>query len=138
MSSVTTENKPKQEYSLSLRFTRESRLLNTGSFQHVFKKATQSRDRLFIVLCRTNGKKPGRLGLAISKKNCHLAVQRNRLKRVIRESFRLHKEQLDGLDVVVINQVAACRMSTSDLFDSLDGHWQRFQRKNVKPKGIGR
>ena len=119
---------------MSLRFTRESRLLNTGSFQHVFKKATQSRDRLFIVLCRANGKKPGRLGLAISKKNCHLAVQRNRLKRIIRESFRLHKAQLDGLDVVVINQVAACRMSTSELFDSLDGHWQKFRRKNAKPK----
>jgi ribonuclease P protein component len=123
---------------LGLRFTRESRLLNTGSFQRVFKKATPSRDILFTVLCRANGRKTARLGLVISKKNCRLAVQRNRLKRVIRESFRLHKEQLDGLDVVVINQTVACRMSTSELFDSLDGHWQRCRRENAKPEGIGR
>ena len=123
---------------MSLRFTRESRLLDTGSFQRVFKKANRSRDTLFTVLCRTNGRKAARLGLVISKKNCHLAVQRNRLKRVIRESFRLHKEQLDGLDVVVMNQAAAYRMSTSELFDSLAGHWQRSRSENAKSEGIGK
>ena len=80
---------------------------------------------MFTVLSRENRKKGARLGLAISKKNCRLAVQRNRLKRVVRESFRSHKDDLGGLDVVVMCQAAASRASNKKLFDSLAAHWQR-------------
>lgn len=62
--------------------------------------------------------------MAIAKKHCRLAVGRNRLKRVIRESFRQHRLQLAGLDIVVINQPAAHRAANKMLFDSLRGHWK--------------
>lgn len=80
---------------------------------------------MFTVLSRENRKKDARLGLAISKKNCRLAVQRNRLKRIVRESFRSHKDRLSGLDVVVMCQAAAPRASNKKLFDSLAAHWQK-------------
>ena len=82
---------------------------------------------MFTVLSRENRGKGARLGLAISKKNCRLAVQRNRLKRVVRESFRSHKEMLGGLDFVVMCQTAASRARNKELFDSLSEHWQRSQ-----------
>ena len=70
-----------------------------------------------------------RLGLAISKKNCRQATGRNRIKRVVRESFRQHQAELAGLDVVVINQ-PACRMAANDqLFGSLAGHWKRCRAR---------
>ncbi|MCZ6808904.1 MAG: ribonuclease P protein component [Proteobacteria bacterium] len=119
----------------SRRFTRETRLLDAGSFQRVFEKSNRSRDTLFTVLSRANGRKAGRLGLAISKKNCRLAVQRNRLKRVVRESFRQHKEALGGLDVVVMSRSTASRASNRMLFDSLAGHWQKCRTGNTRPAG---
>ncbi len=100
-------------------------MLDSDSYQRVFKKSKRSRDTLFTVLSRENRNKGARLGLAISKKNCRLAVQRNRLKRIVRESFRSHKDMLSGLDFVVMCQTAASRASNKKLFDSLAEHWQR-------------
>ncbi len=80
---------------------------------------------MFTVLYKDNGEQEARLGLAISKKHCRLAVGRNRLKRAVRESFRHHRADLEGLDVVVLNRPAAMRASNKTLFDSLHKHWQR-------------
>ncbi len=66
-----------------------------------------------------------RLGLAISKKNCRDASGRNRIKRVVRESFRQHQSELAGLDIVVINQPAARSATNKKLFDSMAGHWRK-------------
>ena len=80
---------------------------------------------MFTVLCRDNGGLEARLGLAISKKNCRHAVGRNRLKRLVRESFRQHRADLQGLDVVVLNQPDARRAGNKVLAASLERHWQK-------------
>ena len=100
-------------------------MLDAAAFGRVFKKANRSRDKLFTVLCRDNDAEIARLGLAISKKNCRAATARNRIKRIIRESFREHQVILSGLDIVVINQPAARNSNNQQIFDSLHGHWQR-------------
>ena len=69
-----------------------------------------------------------RLGLAISKKHCRQATGRNRIKRIVRESFRQHQAELAGLDIVVINQPAAKGAANRQLFDSMSTHWQRCQQ----------
>ena len=102
------------------RFRRRHRLTSSSAFGRVFDKAERSRDKMFTVLYRENGEQPARLGLAISKKHCRLAVGRNRLKRLVRESFRLHRESLHGLDVVVMNRPAAMRAANKALFESLE------------------
>ena len=70
-----------------------------------------------------------RLGLAISKKNCRQATGRNRIKRIVRESFRQHQAELAGLDVVVINQPPCRSAANRDLFGSLARHWARCRTK---------
>ncbi|MEO1203103.1 MAG: ribonuclease P protein component [Pseudomonadota bacterium] len=110
------------------RFTTTSRLKDAASYGRVFKKARRSRDKWFTVLCRRRPVGPARLGLAISKKHCKRATGRNRIKRVIRESFRRSQRSLSGLDIVVINQPAAADASNAILFESLAGHWQRCQQ----------
>ncbi|MFV2035764.1 MAG: ribonuclease P protein component [Halocynthiibacter sp.] len=114
------------------RFRKKNRLLNAAAYGRVFKKAARSRDKWFTVLCRANAGGVARLGLAISKKNCRAANDRNRLKRLIRESFRLNQAALAGLDVVVINQPAARNSSNRQIFDSLDGHWQQCMQAGTE------
>lgn len=77
------------------------------------------------MLCRGNKTSGARLGLAVSKKHCRRATQRNRLKRIIRESFRQHRQSLEGLDIVVMNKPEAALATNPELFTSLEKHWQR-------------
>ena len=107
------------------RFGRQSRLLNAGAYSRVFDKARRSRDNWFTVLCRENDLDTARLGLAISKKNCRKAAARNRIKRLVRESFRHHQQELSGLDIVVMNKRSTADATNAALFDSLSGHWKR-------------
>ena len=108
-----------------LRFQRKSRLTDTASFGRVFKKASRSRDKMFTVLTTDNEGNEARLGLAISKKHCRLATSRNRLKRIVRESFREHRAALNGMDVVVLNQPGTHLAGNQSLFASLEKHWQK-------------
>ena len=114
------------------RLKKDNRLLNAAAFGRVFKKATRSRDKWFTVLARENDKEYGRLGLAISKKHCRQATGRNRIKRVVRESFRQNQAEIAGLDVVVINQPAAANATNRALFDSMADHWRRCQKARGK------
>ncbi len=123
--------------SSSNRFTRDNRLLDAAAFGRVFEKASRSRDKLFTVLARDNDENIARLGLAISKKHCRRATARNRIKRIIRESFREQQVQLGGIDVVVINQAAATNASNDEIRGSLDRHWRRCSRAKQERKTNG-
>ncbi|MBT8099815.1 MAG: ribonuclease P protein component, partial [Gammaproteobacteria bacterium] len=105
------------------RLRKDNRLLDAAAFGRVFEKATRSRDKCFTVLCRSNDREAARLGLAISKKQCKKASARNRLKRLIRESFRHHQQELAGLDIVVMNKAAATEENNAQLLGSLEKHW---------------
>jgi ribonuclease P protein component len=129
---ATANNNSRLTSSPGNRFTKSNRLLDAVAFGRVFEKATRSRDKLFTVLCRRNSTNTGRLGLAISKRHCRLATGRNRIKRIIRESFRQQQARLSGLDIVVINQPGATLASRQEIRDSLDQHWQRCSQARTE------
>lgn len=105
-------------------FRRDQRLPDRAAYDRVFKKARRSRDKCFTVLARRSQSQPARLGLAIAKKHCRKASARNRIKRVVRESFRHHQADLYGIDFVVMNQPAAALATNQELTSSLEKHWQ--------------
>jgi len=72
-----------------------------------------------------------RLGLAISRKVAKSAVARNRLKRVVRESFRRHQQWLSGLDCVVMGRAGVAEQENAVLFAALERHWRRLARPCV-------
>ncbi len=115
------------------RFTRRHRLLQAADFDRVFRRATRSKDRYFTVLFRHANSNTARLGLAIAKKHCKLATGRNRIKRLVRESFRQRRPDLNGLDIVVMNTRDTHTADNATLRSSLEQHWtRRPQRSNGK------
>ena len=109
------------------RFPRQARLRRPRDFRHVFAQPTKSVDNCFTVLARGNGCSSARLGLAISKKCAPRAVDRNRLKRIIRESFRRHHDHLEGIDLVVMCRRGSPSFPNSRLYCSLCAHWKRLR-----------
>ena len=69
---------------------------------------------------------PARLGLAIAKKQVRLATQRNRLKRLVRETFREHRAELAGLDLVVMARAGAAAADNRRLRRSLQSHFHQL------------
>jgi ribonuclease P protein component len=114
-------------------FTRQHRLLHSREFQHVFNNTQyKSADSLLTVLATDNDFDQARLGLALSKKRIKTAVARNRLKRLIRESFRRHQHDLPNIDIVVIGQTRAAQVSNQVIFDCLDVHWKNLAARCKK------
>jgi ribonuclease P protein component len=107
-------------------FARERRLKNPADYQKLFRAPCRSNDEIFLVIARKNGLDYARLGLAISKKQVKQAVERNRLKRLARESFRRNQQILQGLDVVVMTIRKPARHTNKAINESLQKHWQRL------------
>jgi len=119
-----------------MKFSRQSRLLKPAEFKSVFQRPIRSGDSWFRVLATTNTRQRHRLGMAVSKKACPKAVGRNRIKRVIRESFRTKVAGLEAqsaaLDFVVMPTVQAASQSNKILAESLAAHWRVLTGKADK------
>lgn len=65
-----------------------------------------------------------RLGIIIGKKYLRRAVDRNRVRRVIRESFRQSKEKLKGLDIIVMIRANCSSLDNKTLRSNIGDIWQ--------------
>ena len=111
-------------------FARQYRLLHSREFQRVFSNTQcKSTDRLLTLLAVNNKCGFARLGLAISKKRIKTAVAWNRLKRLVRDSFRRHRKELHSMDIVVIGHTRAAEVSNQEIYDSLNQHWEKLTAK---------
>lgn len=106
-------------------FIKSLRLQQAEDFQQTFRLGNKHKQGGLIVYTKLNGLAYARLGLAIAKKIIPGATSRNRLKRLIRESFRLNQHRLPDVDIVIVvtsrslynNQVLLC---------DLDKQWSRL------------
>jgi ribonuclease P protein component len=85
-----------------LRFSKRQRLLKNSQFKAVLIERKRRSNRLLRVYVARNDLDYARLGVSVGR-SCGNAIARNRLKRLMRESFRLCQAEITpGLDYVVM------------------------------------
>ncbi|PCJ31873.1 MAG: ribonuclease P protein component [Gammaproteobacteria bacterium] len=99
------------------------RMNNPRDFSRVFRQAKRVGGKGLTILTVENSVGHPRLGLAIAKKHLKLANRRNRLKRIIRESFRLHQSDFANIDIVVLTRHDITKRSSDELWQALERHW---------------
>lgn len=86
---------------VGLGFRDEHRLRKTDEFSSVFAFRRTLRGKYFDLSCRPNSNDTARIGVVIAKKFIRSAVNRNLVRRIVRESFRLSRSKLPHRDIVV-------------------------------------
>ena len=87
-------------------------------FRRAYSKGKSAADGRMVLYFRRNGGKKNRLGITVSTKlGC--AVVRNRIRRRIREIYRLREDRLiGGIDLVVVARARAAESRYQQLEDS--------------------
>jgi ribonuclease P protein component len=107
-------------------FRRAQRLRRPGEFRNVYGRGRRIGNEMFAANVLANASDTARLGLSIAVRSSGGAVQRNRIRRLIRESFRLHRHALPALDIVVSARAQARQASAAQLRAALERLWQRI------------
>jgi ribonuclease P protein component len=117
-------------------FSRELRLLTPTHFEYVFNNAIPSVSPQLTLLARSNTSDNPRLGITLAKKRVKHAHDRNRLKRVIRESFRLQRHSFPNIDIVVVGKSGLDKLSNQELFFLLSKLWKKLALRCEKSQSV--
>ena len=102
-------------------FPKTARLLSPKDYKPVFDNSRYKvSTKQFLLLATASQAIRPRLGLVIAKKHVSKAVQRNRLKRVLRESFRLRQSEIPLIDIVVLARKDADKLAPLELRKMID------------------
>ena len=110
------------------RFPKTSRLLKRAQFRATLDHGSKVTDRNLVVVALPAGGAGARLGLIVSKK-VGGAVQRNRVKRLLRERFRVARDALEPVDLVIIARHRVAAVAATELFASFDRCLDRLRKR---------
>ena len=105
-------------------FDKTRRLLKKSDYDNVFNQAKKVVTAEFIFLYCENTVGQARLGLALSKKMIAKSHDRNRIKRLLRETFRVRC--LPAIDIVVLARNGVARVQNSTVIPKLSIVWDKL------------
>lgn len=109
-------------------FPRAARLLRSSQFTGVFSRGEKFVCAGFVVFAADNDVGHARLGMALAKRRLRRAVDRSRVRRIVRESFRPVRHDLPAFDIVVLARNRTVAMGNSELNVQLAEAWRHVAR----------
>lgn len=110
-------------------FKKTQRLLNASDYKQVFDhNRVKVANSSLLILAKPADGTSSRLGLVIAKKNIPTAVQRNRIKRIARETFRKNQFRIP-LDIVFLARQGADKLPAHMLTSILEASWAKLDQR---------
>ena len=114
-----------------MRFT--TSLKKNHEFKRLYNKGKSAASQCAVVYCRRNGKAENRLGITVSAK-LGGAVQRNRIRRRLKEIYRTNEEKFStGYDIVI---VARMRSRYAGFFELQSSILSLIKKLNLTAGGV--
>jgi ribonuclease P protein component len=112
-----------------LTFPPSRRVRHKSDFDAARLRGRRFGNGFFAVTVISNDKSGPRLGLAVALRITRTAVERNRVRRIIRESFRRHQQSLPGVDLVVSARARSLGAPGPELHASLEALWRQVSER---------
>ncbi len=112
---------------MSFLFPRSNRLTGKAQISNVFNNAKKIKTPFFtLFFCENNLPFP-RVAIVIKKSFVAHAVQRNKIKRIVKESFRLHKHQIKACDIIFYAYTNINKLTPEKLKQWLEKSWHQIK-----------
>ena len=112
-------------------FSKQRRLLTSSDFDQVFKRVAvkAGTGELFLLASPSLSEHAPRLGFIIARKEVKRAVDRNRIKRIVREEFRTLGETYPDLDIIVMARRGAQQLSRQATHDAAQYLFRKLSKR---------
>ncbi|HEY3808742.1 MAG TPA: ribonuclease P protein component [Steroidobacteraceae bacterium] len=117
---------PTRSAAAGFRFPRARRLRRPIEFKRAYAVGQRLGDEFFTINVKANEHDGARLGMSVAARILRRAVDRNRLRRLIRESFRRHQSALPCVDIVIGLRAGVKAADNQQLRAALQQLWHRI------------
>lgn len=109
-------------------FSTDVRIRCAADYKNVFDGALFKVHQPHFLFLAKPSEQTSRIGIVVAKKKVRRAHERNRIKRIARESFRLNQQAIASLDIVVMPKIGIEDISNAELHQQLKFAWQKLNR----------
>lgn len=117
---------------MSFSFSFDKRVTKKSCFKKAYSSKKVLRIKPFRVHYVENNQDNARLGITVQKKNCKLAVNRNKIKRSLREGFRHNIKNFKNMDFVVVVKKEFVICSKKEQIEHINFLWKKLCHLNKK------
>jgi len=112
-------------------FPKKARLLKRGQYLKLSRQGKRVYTDCFIAIVLKETAQNNRIGITISKKVGN-AVERNRIKRIIREYFRHNKEKIsEPVDINIIARKGLTALSNRKIIEKIDKLFSKIEISHI-------